>query len=41
MKAVVQRVSSASVTVAGDTVGSIERGFLALVGFGRDDTDES
>jgi D-tyrosyl-tRNA(Tyr) deacylase len=41
MKAVVQRVSSASVMVAGDTAGSIERGFLALVGFGRDDTDES
>lgn len=41
MKAVVQRVGSASVTVAGETVASIERGFLVLVGFGRNDTDES
>jgi D-tyrosyl-tRNA(Tyr) deacylase len=38
MKAVVQRVSGASVSVAGKTVGSIERGFVALAGFGRDDT---
>lgn len=41
MKAVVQRVSSASVSVGGETVASIDRGFLALVGFGRNDTDES
>ncbi len=32
MRAVVQRVSSASVTVAGVQVGAIERGFLVLVG---------
>jgi D-tyrosyl-tRNA(Tyr) deacylase len=37
----VQRVSSASVEVGGETVASIERGFLVLVGFGRNDTDES
>jgi D-tyrosyl-tRNA(Tyr) deacylase len=41
MKAVIQRVGSASVNVGGDTVGSIERGFLALVGFGRDDTEDT
>ena len=32
MRAVVQRVSSAQVTVAGEVVGQIERGFLVLVG---------
>lgn len=41
MRTVVQRVASASVEVEGDTVASIERGFLVLVGFGRNDTDES
>ncbi|MGD8413235.1 MAG: D-aminoacyl-tRNA deacylase [Candidatus Latescibacterota bacterium] len=39
MKAVVQRVSAASVSVGGETVGAIERGFLVLVGFGRNDTE--
>ena len=37
MKAVLQRVSRASVTVDGETVGSIGRGFLVLVGFKADD----
>ncbi len=37
MKAVVQRVSSASVDVDGKVFGSIERGFLVLVGFGKND----
>ena len=32
MRAVVQRVSRASVTVAGETVGRIGRGFLVLLG---------
>ncbi len=32
MRAVVQRVSRASVTVEGEVVGSIERGLLVLVG---------
>lgn len=32
MRLVVQRVSQASVTVAGEVVGSIGRGFLVLVG---------
>ena len=32
MRAIVQRVSEASVTIAGKTVGSIGRGFLVLLG---------
>ncbi len=37
MRAVVSRVSSASVTVEGAVVGEIGHGLLALVGAGRDD----
>ena len=41
MRAIVQRVSRASVTVAGETVGQIGRGFLVLLGVeegdGQDD----
>jgi D-tyrosyl-tRNA(Tyr) deacylase len=37
MRAVVQRVASARVEVAGAVVGAIERGLLAYLGFGRDD----
>lgn len=37
MRAVVQRVSSASVTVDGSVVGEIGRGLLALVGVTHDD----
>ncbi|HZV79579.1 MAG TPA: D-aminoacyl-tRNA deacylase [Candidatus Binatus sp.] len=40
MRAVVQRVASASVEVDGSVVGAIERGFLALIGVARDDTDD-
>jgi D-aminoacyl-tRNA deacylase len=40
VRAVVQRVSSAKVEVAGRVAGSIGRGFLALVGVSRDDTDD-
>ena len=40
MKAVIQRVSSASVMVEGKIVGSIERGFLVLLGVKRGDTTE-
>lgn len=38
MRAVVQRVLSARVDVGGQTVGAIEHGLLAYVGFGRGDT---
>jgi D-tyrosyl-tRNA(Tyr) deacylase len=40
MRAVVQRVSSASVTVAGTVTGRIGRGFLVLLGIASDDTQE-
>ena len=38
MRAVVQRVSRAQVSVAGETVGSIERGFLVFLGVAAGDT---
>ncbi len=38
MRIVLQRVSEASVTVDGVTVGAIDRGYLLLVGVGPDDT---
>jgi len=40
MRAVVQRVSQARVTVGGETVGAIDRGFLVLVGVAADDTPQ-
>lgn len=40
MRIVLQRVSSARVTVEGRTVGSISRGLLVLLGIGEQDTDE-
>ena len=40
MRAVVTRVSEASVTVDGQVVGAIGTGLLALVGAGRDDDAE-
>ena len=39
MKAVIQRVSEASVTVDGETVGKIEGGFMVLVGAQEGDTE--
>ena len=40
MRAVVQRVSRASVTVDGEVVGRIERGFLVLLGVADDDAQD-
>jgi len=40
MRAVVQRVTSARVEVSSEVVGSIERGLLVYLGFGRGDTAE-
>lgn len=38
MKVVLQRVTRASVSIAGNRVGGIERGFCLLVGFTHNDT---
>lgn len=40
MKAVVQRVQHASVTVDGKKVSSIEKGFLTLLGVAKGDSEE-
>ena len=39
MRAVVTRVSSASVTIDGAAVGAIEKGYLVLLGVGPSDTE--
>ena len=41
MRLVVQRVSNASVKVDGNTVGSIDKGFMVLVGVTHTDTKEN
>lgn len=40
MRAVLTRVNSASVTIDGETVGAIGRGFLILLGVGPEDTEK-
>lgn len=40
MKFVIQRVLEASVTVEGNVVGEINKGFLVLIGVGQNDTQE-
>ncbi len=40
MRAVVQRVTRAQVDIDGETVGSIRRGLVILLGVGHDDTEE-
>ena len=40
MKAVIQRVARASVTVSGSQVSQIENGLLILLGIGPDDNEE-
>jgi len=39
MRAVIQRVSQARVTVEGEVTGAIEKGLLVLLGVGHDDTE--
>ncbi len=41
MKFVIQRVLESKVTIDGETVGSIGRGLMVLIGIGRDDTKET
>ncbi|MBP1753811.1 MAG: hypothetical protein H6Q59_209 [Firmicutes bacterium] len=40
MRVVIQRVLEASVTVEGQCIGSIQKGFLILLGVGSEDTKE-
>ncbi len=40
MKLVIQRVSSASVTVDNEVIGSIGKGYMVLIGVGEKDTPE-
>ena len=40
MRFVIQRVSSASVTIDGKVSGEIGKGFVVLIGIGEDDTKE-
>jgi D-tyrosyl-tRNA(Tyr) deacylase len=40
MRAVIQRVTSASVTVEGEIIGAIEKGLLVLLGVAQEDTDD-
>ena len=41
MRFVIQRVTSARVDIDGETVGSIGKGFMVLIGVGKDDTEET
>ena len=41
MRAVVTRVSSASVSIAGETVGAIDQGYLVLLGVAPGDTEDT
>ena len=40
MRIVIQRVNQSSVTIDGQTKSTIGKGFLILIGIGRDDTEE-
>ena len=38
MKFVIQRVNNASVSVDGNIIGAIDKGFMVLIGIGKEDT---
>ena len=40
MRCVIQRVTEASVTVDGEVIGQVDRGFMVLVGVSVDDTEQ-
>ncbi|MBR4343060.1 MAG: D-tyrosyl-tRNA(Tyr) deacylase [Lachnospiraceae bacterium] len=40
MRLIIQRVTSASVTVDDSVIGKIDRGFLVFIGIGREDNEE-
>ena len=40
MRCVIQRVTAASVTVEGEVIGQIGRGFMVLIGVSAEDTDK-
>lgn len=40
MKLVIQRVTSASVTIDGSVAGKIGKGYMVLIGIGREDNEE-
>ena len=41
MRCVVQRVTSSSVTVNGETVGAVGPGLMVLIGISAEDTEKS
>ncbi len=41
MKLIIQRVTRASVTIDGNVSGSIGKGYMVLIGIGREDTEET
>ena len=41
MRLVIQRVTSASVKIAGEVVGAIQKGYLVFLGVGREDTKDT
>lgn len=41
MKFVIQRVTEASVTVEGEVLGQIQKGYMVLIGVGQEDTKET
>ncbi len=41
MKLVIQRVTEGSVTVEGETIGQIGKGYVVLLGVGQEDTEET